>query len=56
MSGKDCANLRVSNTLRAAAEKLNANTLGPAYNEFGYNEFPAITSRFLYIKIFDCNV
>ena len=25
--------------------------LVPAYNEFGYNEHPAITSRFLGIKI-----
>ena len=31
-------------------------TLAPAYNEFGYNEQPAITSRFLCIKIIDCNV
>ena len=30
--------------------------LGPAYNEFGYNEHPAITSRFLSIKIIDRNV
>ena len=29
--------------------------LGPAYNEFGYNEHPA-TTRFLCIKIIDCNV
>ena len=25
--------------------------LGPAYNKFGHNEHPTITSRFLYIKI-----
>ena len=31
-------------------------TLDPAYNEFGYNEYPAITSRFLWIKIIDCDV
>ena len=31
-------------------------TLGSAHNEFGYNEHPAITNRFLYIKIIDCNV
>ena len=31
-------------------------TLGSVYNEFGYNEHPAITSRFLCIKIIDCNV
>ena len=31
-------------------------TLGPAYNEFVYNEHPAITSRFLCIKLIDCNV
>ena len=31
-------------------------TLDPAYNEFGYNEHSAITSRFLCIKIIDCNV
>ena len=30
--------------------------LGIAYNEFGYNEHPAITSRILCIKITDCNV
>ena len=32
------------------------NTLGPAYNEFSYNEHPAITNRFHCIKIVDCNV
>ena len=31
-------------------------TLGFAYNEFGYNEHPAITSRFLCMKIVECNV
>ena len=31
-------------------------TLGPANNEFGYNEHPAITSRFLCIKVIDCSV
>ena len=31
-------------------------TLGPAYNEFGYNEHPVSTSKFLCIKIIDCNV
>ena len=31
-------------------------TLGPAYNELGYNEDPAVTSRFLCIKIIDCHV
>ena len=31
-------------------------TLGLAYKEFGYNEHPAITSRFLCIEIIDCNV
>ena len=31
-------------------------TLGPAYNEFGYNERPATKSRFLSNKIIDCNV
>ena len=30
--------------------------LGPAYNEFCYNEHPAITSRFVCIKITDSNV
>ena len=30
--------------------------LGPAYNEFDYNEYPAITSRFLCMNIIDCNV
>ena len=30
--------------------------LGPAYNEFGYNEFPAITNRLLCMNITDCNV
>ena len=29
------------------------NTFGTAYNEFGYNEDPAIASRFLCIKIID---
>ena len=32
------------------------NTLGPVYNEFGYNEHPAVTSRFLCINIINCNV
>ena len=31
-------------------------TLGPAYNEFGHNEHPAETSRFLCINIIDCSV
>ena len=31
-------------------------TLGPAYNELGYNEHPAVASRFLCTKIIDCNV
>ena len=31
-------------------------TLGPTYNEFGYCEHPATTSRFLCIKIIDSNV
>ena len=43
--------IRVSNTLRVEAETFNPNTLCPAYNEFGYNEHPAKTSRFLCIKI-----
>ena len=30
-----------------------ANTLGPAYNDFGYNNHLAITSRILCIKIID---
>ena len=29
---------------------------GPAYKEFGYKEHPATKSRFLYIKIIDCNI
>ena len=32
------------------------NTLGPAYNEFGYNEHPAISSRFLCSIIIGSNV
>ena len=32
------------------------NTLGPAYNEFGYYEHPPTRSRFLCIKIIDSNV
>ena len=31
-------------------------TLGPVYNEFGYNEHPAITSRFLFIILIHSNV
>ena len=31
-------------------------TLGPAYNEFGYNEHLAYTSTFLCIKVIDSNV
>ena len=31
-------------------------TLGPAYNEFGYYEYPAITSRFLCIRTIYSNV
>ena len=31
-------------------------TLGPAYNEFGYNNHPATTNRFFRIKIIDYNV
>ena len=50
-SGKECGIIRASNTLRAATETFNPNTLCPAYNEFGYNEHPAKTSRFLCIKI-----
>ena len=34
----------------------SATTLSPAYNEFGYNVHPAVTSKFLCIKIIDCNV
>ena len=30
--------------------------LGPAYNEFGYNENPVTASRFFYIELIDCNV
>ena len=30
--------------------------LGPTYNEFGYNEHSATRSRFLCIKVIDCNV
>ena len=30
-------------------------TLGPAYNEVGYKELPAVTSGFLCIKMVDCN-
>ena len=29
--------------------------LGPDYNKFGYNEHPTTKSRFLRIKIIDCN-
>ena len=32
------------------------NTLGPVYNEHGYNEHPTVTSRFLCIKIIDRSV
>ena len=31
-------------------------TMGPAYNEFGYNDQPSVTSRFLCVKFIDCNV
>ena len=31
--------------------KISLITLGLAYSEFGYNEQPAVTSRFLCIKI-----
>ena len=31
-------------------------TLGPAYNEFGYNEHLAITNRFLCMNVIYCNV
>ena len=31
-------------------------TLGLTYNEFGYNEYPVIANRFLYIKLIDCSV
>ena len=30
-------------------------TLGSSYNEFGYNEHPAIMSRSFCVKIVDCN-
>ena len=33
----------------------NDNTLGPAYNEFGCNEYPAITNRFLCTILIDSN-
>ena len=39
---------------RRCARLEGNDTLAPAYNEFGYNEQPAITSRFL--CIIDCNV
>ena len=31
-------------------------TVGPAYDQFGYKEHPATISRFLCIKIINCNV
>ena len=31
-------------------------TLGPAYNEFGYNGHPSTTSRFLWIELIGSNV
>ena len=31
-------------------------TLGPAYNEFGYNEHPVIATKFLCIELIDYNV
>ena len=31
-------------------------TLGPGYNEDGYNEYPATTSILFCIKIIDCNI
>ena len=36
--------------------KITVTALVPAYNEFGYNEYPATTSRFLYINITDTTV
>ena len=35
---------------------LDQYTLGPAYNEFGYNEHLVVEIRFLCIKLIDCNV
>ena len=32
------------------------NTLGPTYNEFVYNQHPVTRSRFLCIKIIECDV
>ena len=43
-------------TNRASDILVVCSTLGPAYNEFGYNEHLAVTSRFLSIKIIDYNV
>ena len=31
-------------------------TLGPSYNEFGYNEHPAVTRESLCVKIIDSKV
>ena len=36
---------------RRCARLEGNDTLAPAYNEFGYNEQPAITSRFLCISL-----
>ena len=35
---------------------LDQYTMGPAYNEFGYNEHLVVEIRFLCIKLIDCNV
>ena len=52
------SSLRMSCILHMSCNLVSpvTNFISPAYNEFGYNEHPAITSRFHYIKIIDGNV
>ena len=44
------------NVIKFGCKSTRISTLGPAYNEFGYNENLLTTSRFLHIKIIDINV
>ena len=43
-------------TVRVNSEFKCRDTLGPAYNEFGYNEHRLTANKFLCIKIIDSSV
>ena len=52
----NCNRVATPNEVTAIAMVLESrHTLGPAYNEFGYNEHSAITNRFLCTILIDSN-